>query len=240
MPLGVSDKKNGAIEDIVNLVKKQAIAAKACKGGHGFGFYKLEYIDGFFYVNQEKYAENKFIELISGLDNYIITEYSKPHSMFSKLCGENIFAVIRTITVYDDKEGAQLTGAVIRLGCKKAGLLTDYPGTIYCGLTLDEGRLFKPIYCERDNWYVPIKEHPDTGEDFTLYKVPYWGQLKRLVRDVSNYIPMTPYLVIDIIPSDDGFKILEINSHGQVRNTEAHFPFLINPYNRKVFKIKER
>ena len=237
IPINAPVKRNGTIDDIINLVKKQPIAAKACKGGHGAGFYKLECIDGIFYANHKKYSENEFVELISNLDNYIITDYSKPHPIFIKLCGENTFAVIRTITVYDDKDGAQLTGAVIRLGCKKAGILTDYPGTIYCGLTLDEGRLFNPIYRERDDWYVP---HPDTREDFNLYTVPHWSKLKKIVLDISNYIPMTPYLVMDIIPSEDGFNILEINSHGQVRITEAHYPFLNNLYNRRIFKVKER
>ena len=55
---------------------------------------------------------------------------------------------------------------------------------------------------------------------------------------VSRHLAMTPYLVMDIIPTDDGFKILEINSHGQVKSVEAYYPFLLNEYNRKVFNIE--
>lgn len=36
-----------------------------------------------------------------------------------------------------------------------------------------------------------------------------------------------------IIPTEDGFNILEINSHGQARNCEAYNPFYLNEYQIK-------
>ena len=49
---------------------------------------------------------------------------------------------------------------------------------------------------------------------------------------------MTPYLVMDIIPTENGFSILEINSHGQVANVEPFYPFAANKYNKRAFNIK--
>ncbi len=37
---------------------------------------------------------------------------------------------------------------------------------------------------------------------------------------------------------DDGFKIMEINSHGQVRNVEPFFPFRKNKYNLRAFETR--
>ena len=142
--------------------------------------------------------------------------------------------------IYDKEEGSKFTASLIRLGCKEAGVVTDYHGTIYCGLKLDNGESFKPIYREDDDTFIPCPTHPDTGKNLIGDIVPDWDELKRFVTEISEYIPMTPYLIMDTVPTDDGFSILEINSHGQLRILEPFYPFLKNKYNRKIFKIKER
>ena len=241
LPLDVENKKNGSVKDIMDLIKtEKVIAAKAVTGGHGIGFYKLQYDHGKFYANNSQIEESKMTELVRGLDNYIITEYVKPHKHYEELCGKDAFAVIRVLMIYDKEEGSKFTASLIRLGCKEAGVVTDYHGTIYCGLKLDNGESFKPIYREDDDTFIPCPTHPDTGKNLIGDIVPDWDELKRFVTEISEYIPMTPYLIMDIVPTDDGFSILEINSHGQLRILEPFYPFLKNKYNRKIFKIKER
>ena len=147
---------------------------------------------------------------------------------------------MRIIAIYDENDGPQITAVILRLGCKNAGVVTDFSGTIYVGLTLDEGKSFEPIYKENEYCYRKIKNHPDTGVNLEGFQVENWEELKKLVKDVCGYVPMTPYLCVDIIPTDDGFAILEINSHGQVRVIEPHYPFLSNKYNKKLFKINRK
>ena len=151
------------------------------------------------------------------------------------LCGPDAFAVIRVITVFDPKDGPQLTAALIRLGCKESGVTTDYKGTIYCGITLDDGVTFKPLIRTTDDLCAPCPEHPDTHKSLSGLSIPDWENLKKLVLDVSGFLAVTPYLVIDIVPTEEGFSILEINSHGQVRNMEPFYPFFENEYNKRVF-----
>lgn len=239
-PIDVVSECNGSIDDIISLVKENPIAAKSTVGGHGVGFYKLEYINDKFYVNFKEKSESEFKELINKLNDYIITEYVVPHKEFQELCGEKAFAVLRIITIYDEKDGPQITGAIVRLGSKAAGVVTDYPGSIYCGINLEDGKMFKPIYRERDDFYVSCPKHPDTGKELEGNVIPNWNELKNLVKQISKYLAVTPYLVMDIIPTEDGFAILEINSHGQVRTVEPFYPFRKNKYNCKIFKTKDR
>lgn len=242
LPIDVEKKVNGAAGDILELIKKQPLAFKACVGGHGKGFYKLYYTEGLYYVNNQRTSEHDVIKFIDGLDNYIVTEYGIPHSVFQEACGEEAFAVIRTVTVYDKKEGPQLTAAIIRLGSKNAGIVTDYDGTIYCGVSLDDGRLFNPICRTGDNEgiikRISMERHPDTGRKIDNIVIPNFKVLEKLVKDISAYLPSTPYLVMDIIPTENGFEILEINSHGQVRVVEPFYPFNLNSYNREIFQIQ--
>lgn len=242
-PVDVENKKDGTVEDILCLIKQKPIAAKACYGGHGKGFYGFEYRNGGFLANGKEIAEQDLKKLINGFHSYIITDFSIPHSRFRELCGDGTFAVIRSVSVYDAKDGGQVTSLIIRLGTKETGYVTDYDGTIYCGIGMQDGHLFNAIQRSGDKEGIMIRRdiqnHPDTGAAFDSFVVPNFDELKKLVKDIAEYVPMTPYLVMDIIPTETGFNILEINSHGQVRNVEPFYPFNRNKYNREVFHVRE-
>jgi len=239
MPLDVKTNKVSNVTDVISLIKeKKSIAAKACFGGHGVGFYKFDFRDGIFYSNNKEITENELAKIISCMECYIITDFVIPHPFFQELCGKDTFAVMRVITVFDPEDGPQITCSAIRLGCKKAGITTDHEGTIYCGLSLDKGVSFKPLYRKADNLYVNCEKHPDTDKSLVGFTLPNNDKLRELVISVSRYLPMTPYLVMDIIPTENGFSILEINSHGQVANVEPFYPFAANKYNKRAFNIK--
>lgn len=238
LPIDIEKQNAGTIEDIMDLIGFAPIAAKACLGGHGRGFYKIEKIGNDYYVNNEK-TERKNVEaLIGGLKDYILTAYHKPNHVLKKLCGEDSYSVIRTLSVFDKEDGPQITGAMIRLGCKKAGIVSDYDGTIYTGVELDSGMLFKPYIRKTETWFADCPNHPDTGNVIDGVEIMYWNELKNTVKEITKYLPWAPYLVMDIIPTEDGFAILEINSHGEVQGIEGHYPFCLNKYNKKAFNIQ--
>ena len=240
IPLDVCSNGDASIQSIVSLIKERPIAAKACIGGHGAGFLKLVYSNNerSFFVNNQERSQEDLVSLLGKLDNYIITDFESPRQEYQDLCGTDSFAVIRIITVFDKEDGPQLTAALVRLGCKQAGVTTDHEGTIYCGLSLEEGVSFKPLIRVADNLYVPCPEHPDTHLSMSGFVIPRWEDLRKLVLNVSAYLAVTPYLVMDIIPTEKGFSILEINSHGQVGNMEPFYPFFENKYNRRAFHVE--
>ena len=227
---------------VLQVLEKYPIAAKACKGGHGAGFMKLEKKDGKFYISKQEVPESKMVETIKKLDNYIITEYITPHDYFLNLCGPEIYAVIRVLAVFDKDDGPQITSASIRLGCKNAGVATGYAGCIYAGVNLDDGTIYHALYRPYDHEYKfePIENHPDTGMRLEGSKIPNFDEFKKLVKDVSAYLPFTPYLTFDVIPHNGGFTILEINSHGQPIIMEAYYPFRLNKYNRRVLNLEDK
>ena len=221
------------------LLEKKDIAAKACKGGHGAGFLKLSKKDGKYFINNVETTEEHLNETIKALSNYIITDYIYPHKDFVKLCGDDAYTVIRVLAVFDPDDGPQITSMNIRLGCKAAGVVTGYAGCIYAGVDLETGEIFKPLYRPFDHEYkhVPCEFHPDTGLKIEGTVVPNYDKLKELVKAISAYMPFSPYLMMDIIPSDEEFYVLEINSHGQPITMEPYYPFKKNKYNKKVFHI---
>ena len=54
-------------------------------GTHGDGFYKLEYTDGVFFVNEKESSADRIKELISSQkSSYVITEYIEMHRDLKK------------------------------------------------------------------------------------------------------------------------------------------------------------
>ena len=231
------------MNDVQGILEETPIALKSCLGGHGKGFYKIQKDGNGYAINNIYATEHDVRNLISSLDDYILTEFGIPHKIFRKACGENRFAVLRTVSVFDKTDGPQITAILLRLGSSASGLVTDYDGCVNCGVDLLTGRLFNPLLRSGDAEGIikgmPIKIHPDTGVDLETITVPNFNQLVNLLKKISAYLSMTPYLVMDIIPTDLGFEILEINSHGQVRNLEPFFPFRKNKYNTNVFWTRD-
>ena len=243
VPVDADMRRYGKAEDVLAILQKGPIALKSCVGGHGKGFYKVEYKNEGYMINDKEAGASDVINLLSSLDNYILTEYGVPHKVFRDACGEKAFAVLRTVSVFDKDDGPQITAILIRLGTSTSGLVTDYDGCINAGVDLKTGRIFNPILRGGDAEGIitrtSLKLHPDTGVDLETLVVPHFDQLNEMTKNISAHLAMTPFLVMDIIPTDDGFEILEINSHGQVRNLEPFFPFRKNKYNLRAFETRD-
>ena len=233
-PLQVEGKHNYKSEDILSLIEQKPIVFKRCHGGHGAGFIMAEKKDDSFYVNREKMARQDVISLINGLDDYIVTDYIIPCLEIRKIVGSGAYAVLRVLTVYDDVDGPQVIAMMVRLGSKKAGLTQAEHDYIYVGVDIDSGKMYDPIYEISDYEYRHITIHPDTKEVIEGAVVPNISQLRELVKNVSGHLSVTPYLCFDIIPSDNGFIILEINSHGQAFTVEPYYKVKTNKYFKKV------
>ena len=243
IPMDAGLSRYGTAEDVFSILQTGPIALKSCSGGHGKGFFKVEALENTYAINHEPADAAEVRELIASLDDYILTAYALPHKLFRDACGEQSFTVLRTVSVFDKDDGPQITAILIRLGSKAAGIVTDYDGCINCGVDLETGRIFNPLMRTGDAENIirrnPMRFHPDTEEDLESLTVPHFGMLTDVVKKISAHLAMTPYLVMDIVPTDEGFQILEINSHGQVRNLEPFFPFRKNKYNLRAFQTRD-
>ncbi len=235
-PLSVETKHNFKVEDIMELIKEKAIAAKKCLGGHGDGFYKLEYVNGNFLINDKEISSNKLFDLLESLNGYIITDFIKPAKYLREIGGEDAFAVMRAMVIYDEVEGPQFERLMLRLGTTKSGHTQAGHDYLYIGID-DKGGFYNPLIELSDYDFEKIDKHPDTGKEILGNSLKNLDKLKSLVKEISGYLPTTPYLIFDIIPTEDSFSILEINSHGQPFNFEPFDPVKNSKYFRKLFNL---
>lgn len=238
-PLDIIDKHNSSPDGVISLLmNKKLLAAKKCTGGHGDGFLKLEYENDSIVVNGKIMLEDEFRLFINSLDGYLITEFVKPAKWLRQLAGENSSAVMRVMTIYDEIDGPQFLRAMIRIGTGKSGPTQAGYDILYAGID-DNGVLFGCFYEYSDYCWERMENHPETGEVINGRIMPNMEELKQLCKTVSGYLPCSPYLIFDIIPSDNSFKILEINSHGQPFLFEPFDPVKGSEYFTRLFKVDQ-
>lgn len=233
---GPASTKDVIFHSIITMLREgQKLALKRVDGARGEGFYKIEKIDSDdkYFVNKELLDEHSLLQFLGKLEDYIITEFLEPHEILRAIFPHAINSV-RLISVFDDCDGPQITGAFIRFGTHRSGVIDGVvAGGVACGVDIKNGTIFTPTIYQSFKPVI-IQNHPDTGAKIEG-QVPDWAEVCSMAKEISSYLRMTPYLTFDIGITAEGPKILEINSHGAIRFFQRFHPFLGNPYSKALF-----
>lgn len=219
---------------IIELLKKEGnLAVKLIAGTHGLGFYRISFFDDKIYINNEAVTQEELGQFIDSLENYIITEYIFAHKWLRSIY-EATPNTLRIVLIHNQGEIPQIVCSEIRFGTEKSGQVDNISaGGFSCGIDIDNGMLFDPKAYD-GNLLIEQPLHPDTGVRIEG-NIPHWGMIKDKLIEISQYIPQIPYMGIDVIITDAGFKIIEINSHPDIEN-QCYYPLMDNEYSRRFFK----
>lgn len=215
-------KYDSNINSVVNLLEsKGALAIKLISGSKGEGFYKVSYNNNKFYINDNVISDVEFNKFLLSLDGYLVTEYIMAH--------QNIRAVYPNtpnalrVGVLNNNGTAKVFGAFIRYGTEKSGMIEHaYAGGVFSGVNIIDGSQFNPKQYQGEKT-IDVSRHPDTGA-IIKGKVPHWELIKEVIEKIGSYVPQLKYMGFDIIITDNGFKILEINSHQSLVNMQVYYP----------------
>ena len=223
-----------SVDGIVNLLKDNTnLALKPLAGSLGEGFYRLIYKDNSYYINTKKVDEDELKEFIKNLSGYLVTEYIIAHDEIRKIYNATP-NTLRIQLTRDSNKRAKITGAFIRFGTKKSGVLeTPLAGGIFANVMLQDG-LVNEAYRLNDNILVKINNHPDTDQKFDFF-LPNWDLICRKVVEISQYLPQLRYIGFDIVITNNKFKILEINSLTATTVLPFFYPILSDQYNEEFF-----
>jgi hypothetical protein len=122
----------------------------------------------------------------------------------------------------------------MKFGSSKTGMVDNVKaGGILCCVDIKDGT-FNNAKIYEDGRAVDLYAHPDTGAPIEG-TLEFWGPIKEKLIEIGRYIPQVKYMGFDIIVTDDGFKIIEINSHQGNRSFELFYPIMSNEHNRRLF-----
>lgn len=224
-------------EGIVELVRQEKkLALKQLLGTYGRGFYRLEYADGQFYITGEKATEEELIRLLKSLNHYLVTEFITNHETLRGIWPEAT-NTLRVIMANVDQEPIILR-SFIRFGSKKSkGVDNAHAGGggIMSVVDEDTGKILYTFCLDKKGYASKITNHPDSGASFDI-TIPNWDLVIEKCLQIGRSYPELKYMGMDVAITDDGFKILEINSLSGLRPAQLKEPLLKDPKTRRAFE----
>lgn len=209
---------------LLNLLEDRKILAIKPNSGTsgGRGFMKVEWNEGNIKINNEAVGAEAFKTITTNLRNNIVTEYCKQHSELAKVWPDSectlrlIMCKMPYDNIWDEAKweciismarfGASVSGGTSNMSAGGVGVGFDYE----TGQCKDFGLRFRR-FCENGDTYC--YEHPDTHVKWKDLVMPNWHKVKAEVEKVCQQIASLDYLGLDVIITEDGMSICEINSH---------------------------
>lgn len=235
--------KKQDIEAFLTLVKtKKNIACKPCNGSGACGFFRISFEKDNFRINGENKTENEIKDFIEVHPNYIFTEYLFPEASLSKISSK--IHTLRLVTI--NKEGIcpKIIGGYLRFATNLHGEANHINDSKDCNANFDyvvdvdiESGKYHHAKAVYKNKIDSMPEHPDskvTAEGV----IPNWNKIQETVLDICKYFSLVEYMGFDIGVTEDGFKIMEINSHPGIKYMQLFHPFYNNSEIKAYFKEK--
>lgn len=194
------------------LREKGLLAMKPTVGSHGIGFYRLGFDGERYSVNGEAKTEAEMLAFFSGLrDYYNISEYIVMHRELRRIYSE-VACTVRIMVINRSGLDPVIENAYFRIGTRSTGF-TDNIGSGGVFAYVDEKTgFFHDAEIIKEHIITPCPLHPDTQVriEGTL---PHWDEVLKVIPEICRYISPLEYLGFDVVLTDAGFKILEINTH---------------------------
>ncbi len=201
-----------SFEGIAQLLQdKQTLAFKLIKGSLGVGFYKAEYRQNKFYLNEQAFTKDEFITKIHSLKGYIITEYLFPNPEFARFCDKSVGCLRYTVGRMRDGSLKKII-SFIRIGTKKSKFVENYAAGGVLSYIDNKGNYKGGNVIGENLQNISITHHPDNNIELNG-TIPLWQEITKAVKLIADTLPQLSYLGIDFcVTNENKVKIIEINS----------------------------
>lgn len=222
------------------LKSEGALALKPVSGSLGDGFYKLSFINDDYYINSNIVEEQDLNDFLMKLDEYILTEYIYAHTEIRKISDFGL-NTLRLMIINENQKQPIIANAFMRFGTEKTGPVDNAAaGGIFTIVNIESGEYSNPKRVEGFT-LINCPIHPDTDKKIAGI-LPNWELIKDKVIEISKYLSEITYMGFDVAITDNGFKIIEINSHQVVRRYQSYYPLLVDneasPFFNKLLSRK--
>ena len=223
------------LDDVDRIVCKPVFGA----GGRGVFVVSRDGPDTY-RVNDEAHARDEVADLLADADRLLVVECVEQSAFMADLYPRSTNTV-RIVTMWDDEPNRPFVALTFaRVGTAASAPLDNlHQGGLLVGLDRDTGELtgaagisdaVPPFEVER------VDAHPSTGERLVGRSVPNWEAIREGVLHAAAGLPQLRYVGWDVLPTADGFQILEINSAPDMINPQIHCRFLNDPRVRRFYE----
>lgn len=215
------------------LQQEKQLAVKIISGSGGEGFFKVAAAEGGVMLNDRTVAAEEFRKFLDQCRDHLVTEYLSGHAFLKRIYPKTA-NTIRVCTLHEPNHSPVILGAFIRFGTSQTGSVDNVTaGGIVSGVRTEDGALFR-AGTYRNAQFVELTAHPETGVPISG-TVPHWELVTSVLLQICKYLPQLPYLGFDVVVTEDGFKIIEINSHPSSHVFQQYYPLLKSSQSRQFF-----
>lgn len=230
-PADVSADANGLI---ALLARCGDLAVKPLAGSLGQGFYRLSATPDGFTCNLKPVSRAELLSLIGQLNGFLVTEYVRAHPDLLALNAATPNTV-RIQALRPRGRAACITGSFIRIGTRASGVQeTPLAGALIGRIDLESGRVGTAFSLDQGR-LVLLSHHPDSGIDLGV-QVPHWALIRRSVLEILDYLPQLCSVGFDLIVTQDGIRVIEINSLTATTGLPYFYPLLAQPESRQFYR----
>jgi hypothetical protein len=209
---------------------------KPLGGEGGEGVFRIEANAGSFSVNSNGCNEGDLLRRLANLDCHIVCQFEHQHQYATDLYPSTT-NTIRFITMRDYEAHKAFIGACFH----RVGTLRSIPvdnfgqGGLLCSIDMDSGIIGRALAWRPDTGVQFLDAHPDTGVLLSGKVIPGWDYVRSEVLRMADRLAFLPYMGWDIVVTDNGFKVLEINSLPTLL-WQIHNPLCDNPKAREFYR----
>lgn len=222
-----------------SMIQDQKLVLKPIKGFHGNGIIIIQKNGTHFNVNRENLEFLSFSELISSLDNYLISAYIIQCETSASFFPDTVNTV-RLVTCLDGEHGKSfIAQAVHRIGTSRSYPVDNFKaglGGLSAPVNLKTGRLGQAASVSEKAEVTWHSHHPETGNQIKGTTVHNWNEIKYGILSFAEKLIFTPYIAWDVVPIENGYSVIEANAMPGTPVMQVHGPLLTSEKIRQFFK----
>ncbi len=222
---------------LLNLLKdKKILAFKPNRGSGGFGFSFLQYENGKLFRDRKEITMEEYEQFKTSINGYIVTEFIHQSDDMERIY-PTIASALRIILYkkqqhdpYQESDYGYLLGYARFATSKNRAASNNDQGGLAVTIDWENGvfkggfRGLKEFWThEGDVEEKGFERHPDTGVALNGEKIPNWDAVKKGLLDICRHMSSLDYFGMDVILTNDGFKICEINSSPSVGRGQHYY-----------------
>ncbi len=217
----------------------EALVLKPIWGWHGFGFICLDRDGDEYRVNREIVPRPSVAAMVDRLDDYLVTEFVT-QGEFCRGLYPHTPNTIRMVTLWDaSKSEAFVARAVMRIGTSRSFPVDNFKagrGGLSVMIDPQSGEMGPGAMAADDGEPVWHRRHPESHAPIQGVAVPAWNAIRTRILDYAGRFAFIPYIGWDIILTDNGFSILEVNPTSGMPVLQVHGPLLEDPRVKRFFQ----
>lgn len=226
-------------KSIMKLIEeKKKVVIKPISEGGGKGVHVLKYECGFF-IDDNKLNKEKLLHFIKTLDEYLITEFIS-QGEYSKELFPDSTNTIRILTMIDPLDNQPfIAKAAQRIGNANTAPIDNFgggKGGLNAKIDIEKGILGTAVTFTKEGKYLEYDNHPDTKYIIKGKKIPHWEEIKKDLLNVVKKNPFITYCGWDIVVTDQGYSVIEINSYSGMVIFQVHEPILNDERIKRFYK----